>query len=192
VTVLRAAALVVTVVLAASACTEADPGNAAGTATPGGSAPLASSAIELPCDETIATDADLPDSYAAIADAVALPTCGSADRALQTSHREENPAPNHFAKTGLAVRSGVAFTIEVDAPSDTAQLGWGSSGEFGSALATDGCTGDGWQVFAGGFLVDEPRCVEVTVRTDGAEETVQIGVGAPCEGQQPPPDPTGR
>lgn len=36
----------------------------------------------------------------------------------------------------------------------------------------------------------EPHCVEVTVRTDGAEETAQVGVGAPCEGQQPPPEPT--
>jgi hypothetical protein len=187
-TVLRTATPCVIVILAA--CAGAGPEGATGTPTAGGSVAPTPLTIELPCDETIATDADLPDSYTVIADAVALPTSDSADRALQTSHREENPAPNYFAKTGLAVRPDVAFTIEVDAPAQSAQLGWGSPADFAPAMATEGCTGDGWAVFAGGFLVYQPRCVEITVRTDGAEETAQIGVGAPCEGQQPPPEPT--
>lgn len=84
----------------------------------------------------------------------------------------------------------MAFIIEVDARPETTQLGWGSPADFGSAIATPGCPGDGWLVFAGGFLVDEPRCVEIAVSTDGAEETAQIGVGAACEGQRPPLEPT--
>jgi hypothetical protein len=190
VTVLRAATPVVSILLVASGCTDAGPDDATGTSTARDSAAPASSAIDVPCDEAIDTDADLPDSYTVIADAVALPTAASADRALQTSHREENPAPNYFAKTGLAVRPGVAFTIEVDESSESALIGWGSPAGFGSAITTDGCTGDGWVVFAGGFLVDEPRCVEVDVSTDGGGETAEVGVGAPCEGQQLPPEPT--
>lgn len=147
-------------------------------------------ATELPCAETIGRASGLPDSYTAIADTVALPTAEGADSALQTSHRDENPVPNYFAKTGLVVRSGVAFTIGVNASPETAQIGWGSPANFGSAISTDGCSGDGWIVFAGGFLVNEPHCVEVTVTTGGAEETAQVGVGAPCEGQEPPPEPT--
>lgn len=187
---LRAATRTVIIVLALSACTDAAPEEATGTPTTSDSAASTSPAIELPCDQAIDADADLPDSYTVVADAVALPTAESADRALQTSHREEGPAPNHFAKAGLAVRPGVAFTIEVDAGPETTQLGWGNTVDFGSAIATPGCTGNGWLVFAGGFLVDEPRCVEVAVRTDDAEETARIGVGAACEGQQPPPEPT--
>lgn len=187
-TVLRAATLGVIVVLAA--CTSAGSEDATGSPTAGDSVSPTPSAIELPCDDAIDTDADLPVSFTVVADAVALPTSHSADRALQTSHREDSPAPNYFAKTGLAVGPDVAFTIQVDAPAPTAQLGWGSPADFAAAMTTEGCTGDGWTVFAGGFLVDEPRCVEITVRTDGAEETAQIGVGAPCEGQQPPPEPT--
>ena len=178
--------LLAVVVLAASACTEAGSGEfgATPTATP------TAAAMELPCSEAIATDVELPDSYAVIAEAVALPTSDSAARALQTSHREDIPPPNYFAKTGLVVRPGVAFTITVEAPSETAQLGWGCPANFDSAMTTAGCAGEGWQAFAGGFLVDELRCIEVTVTTNDNEEAVQIGVGAPCEGQQPPPEPT--
>lgn len=189
-TVLRAATLVGLILLVASACTDAGPEDAAGAPTASGSAAPTSFAMELPCAETIDTDADLPDSYTVVADAVGLPTADSADRALQTSHRDEDPAPSSFAKTGLAVRPGVAFTIEVSEPPETTQIGWGSPADFGSAITTDGCTGDGWIVFAGGFLVGEPHCVEVTVRTNGAEEKAQVGVGAPCEGQRPPPGQT--
>lgn len=161
----------------------------ADTVQPAGSQP-AGGAVELPC-APIERDVDLPDSYTSILGAVGLPTADSADRALPTSHRENQPAPNYFAKAGLVVRSGVAFAIEVNEPAETAQLGWGSPADFGSGIRTDGCdTGDAWLAFAGGFLVDEPRCVEVTVRAHGVEETVQVGVGAPCEGQQPPPEPT--
>lgn len=121
---------------------------------------------------------------------VALPTANSAETALQTSHRENEPPPNYFAKTGLLAQAGAAFAIEVNEPPATAQIHWERPDEFASAITTDGCPGTGWLAFAGGFLVDEPRCVELTVRSASAEETVQVGVGKPCEGQQPPPEPT--
>lgn len=205
-TVLRAT-LVATIVLVVSACTDAGPDDALGTAgsssgdraraaasrapgpTAGAPAAPVPSRVEFLCG-AIEHDVDLPDSYAVIADVVALPTADSADMALQTSHRENKPAPNYFAKTGLLAQAGAAFTIEVNERPETAQIHWGSPDEFGSTITTDGCPGNGWLAFAGGFLVDEPRCVELTVRTASAEETVQVGVGAPCGGQQPPPEPT--
>lgn len=87
-------------------------------------------------------------------------------------------------------QAGTPFTIETSGPAATAQIGWGSPAEFESSFTPPGCTGKGWMAFPGGFRVDEPRCLEVTVRARGESETVQVGVGAPCEGQQPPLEPT--
>jgi hypothetical protein len=146
--------------------------------------------VELPCAETIDANAEVPNGYETILDSVGLPTAKTADTALQTSKVESDPPPSYWAKSGLVMRASVATTIEVNGPPDVAQIGWGSPADFGSTVTTEGCPGDGWMAFAGGFLVVEPRCIELSVTAAGEQETVAIGVGAPCEGQQPPPWPT--
>ena len=55
------------------------------------------------------------------------------------------------------------------------------------ALLTVDATDDDGIVFAGGTLVREPMCVELTVKVDDSPEVVNVGAGAPCDGPQPPP-----
>lgn len=177
--------------LAGAACTTGgDVASSDPAAEPRGQRSEPVPTAQIPCADTIDPDADIPDTYTVILDVVALPTADRADTALQTRHDEDSPQPNYWAKSGLVARPGVPFTIEVNGSSETAQIGWGSPAEFGSSFTPPGCTGEGWMAFPGGFLVDEPRCLDVTIRARGEEETVKVGVGAPCDGQQPPPEPT--
>jgi hypothetical protein len=48
---------------------------------------------------------------------------------------------------------------------------------------------DDWLVYPGGYSVSQAACVSLIVRTGQTEQTVQIGVGASCPGQAPPPPP---
>lgn len=143
----------------------------------------------LACGAAVAHDVDVPTDYETLLDVVALPTDKSAPNALQANHFENDPPPNYFAKTGLVVRAGMAFSLAVDQPEGRAVIGWGSPPAFKPVISTEGCDGDGWMAFAGGFRVDEPGCVQLTVRADGNQQSVRVGVGAPCGGQQPPPSP---
>jgi hypothetical protein len=141
------------------------------------------------CSAQIDTAALLPDDYSTVLGSVALPTADGASRALQVGHHSAEPAPNYFAKTGLLVQSRTRFSIEVNHPPSTAALiGWGSSERHPVAgISSTGCQGESWIVFAGGILVREPMCVELTVKVDDSQEVVNVGAGAPCDGQQPPP-----
>lgn len=151
-------------------------------------APVQAQAV-VECVKSIDNSAQLPAHYSTVLGSVALPTAESARRALQVGHRSAEPAPNFFAKTGLLVQPRTNFAIEVNHPQGTAALiGWGSSEEQPVArISSPGCEGDSWIAFAGGVLVREPMCVELTVTVDEAHEVVKVGAGAPCDGQQPPP-----
>lgn len=140
------------------------------------------------CVKSIDNGAQLPADYSRVLGSVALPTSKSAKRALQVGHRAAEPAPNFFAKTGLLVQPRTNFAIEVNHPQEAAALiGWGSSNEQPvGRISSSGCEGDAWIAFAGGVLVREPMCVELTVTVDEASEVVKVGAGAPCDGQQPP------
>ncbi len=147
-------------------------------------------ARELPCGDAIDHRSELPEGYAGILDAVALPVAPASEQALQAVRDEEDGVPPFWSKTGLLVRAGVGVTVAVDAPAGAAALGWGHAGDpdyFRPAITTSGCDGDDWLAFPGGFRVDEPRCLDLVVTTVDAQQQVQVGVGAPCDGQQPPP-----
>ena len=105
--------------------------------------------------------------------------------ALQVSPDQTIGAPRLFAKTGLLVRAGVASTVTVQAPPHrVARIGWRN----GSITPTHRvevppCPQDGtskWLVFPGGYWVDRPTCVTLTVRARGRAESMRVGVGAPC------------
>lgn len=134
----------------------------------------------------IFTDQDVPEDYEILLDVVALPTADTAPRALQAGHRPESDPPNYFAKTGLLVRSGAVFGLEVEHPRDTAAIGWGSPAGFSSKISSQGCEDEDWIAFAGGLLVREPMCVRLTLRANEEEQTFYVGAGAACEGQRPP------
>jgi len=116
-----------------------------------------------------------------------LPTARSAKRALQALRDEQSPPPSYFAKTGLLVRADAPFSLRV---AGTALIGWGDPSDFGSVFMSDGCPGEGWLAFPGGFRVERPTCLEVMARTDQGEISIQVGVGAPCAGQRPPVAPS--
>jgi len=142
--------------------------------------------LVVDCDAFIDLTDELPSEYESVLDAVALPTSHSATRALQASQQAGTQGEAYFAKTGLLVRPDVAVRIEVVDPSPTGLIGWGST-EFSRSLSISGCSGDKWMAFAGGFLVPEPQCVKLLVTTQNGRESVLVGVGAPCQGQEPPP-----
>lgn len=139
----------------------------------------------LPCQDMIGNDEDVPEDYEILLDVVALPTANSSPNALQVGRRDGTDQPDYFAKTGLLVRSGAAFDLEVEHP-DTAGLGWGSPAAFSSSISSQGCQGESWLAFAGGFLVQDPTCVRLTLTTDDDQRVFFVGAGAACQGQQPP------
>ena len=125
-----------------------------------------------------------PRSYRVILGAVALPVW-PAGGVQQTATDGANDAPRLFAKSGLMVRVGVASTITVQAPAHrVARIGWRNSSVTPTrSVQIPACTSEGsarWLAFPGGFWVDRPTCVRVTVRTATAAATERVAVGARC------------
>lgn len=48
---------------------------------------------------------------------------------------------------------------------------------------------ESWLAYAGGYETAKAGCLTVEVRAGAERQRVQIGVGAPCPGQKPPPQP---
>jgi hypothetical protein len=147
----------------------------------------------LDCDDPVATDTSVPATYEQLTGALALPTSSAAPQALQT--RPSSERLGLFAKTGLLIHAGAAFTI-TPAPGwrDQAGAWWGNTGERSVEPSFHGgpCEGTGWLAFPGGFYVAEPGCVPFDVAVAGTTTRVEIGIGAACHGQQPPDgQPTG-
>lgn len=184
---MRSSVLWLTSILIVAGC-NIDSGEVLGSPPAGDSARTSSTTdgvTALPCQDMLSTDEDLPEDYEIILDAVALPTADSAPRALQVGRLPDTDPPSYFAKTGLLVRSGAAFDLEVEHP-HTATIGWGSPADFSSQISSQGCQGESWIAFAGGFLVPEPMCVQLTLTVNDQEKALFVGAGAACKGQQPP------
>jgi hypothetical protein len=157
----------------------------------GGSGPVQ----HLDCGDYIGTDPPDP-SLQVVLGVVALPTSKAADSALQTALTGDHSLPRLFAKTGLLVRTGADFQILVPAGSrGRLGIGWGSAATPSKAVVVHssaaGISGT-WMHFAGGYWLDHPACVALQVQTAQKSATVHIGLGAPCPGQRPPPQPTWR
>jgi hypothetical protein len=149
----------------------------------------------LDCNDPIGELSTPGDGYEAIDGAVALPTSAANPIALGTSAtREYGPSKRLFAKTGLLVRTGVKSEL-ITPPEWIGRL-WYRWGNTGPPPPTDHfvvgpCRGAAaWIAFPGGFFVADPACVHLVVRTAAGDHDVTVGVGAPCPGQRPPPDPT--
>jgi hypothetical protein len=205
--------LVVTTVVVAvmSACTQSgttSPRNASPTTTPQGSwmPPVATSPPQSePPAEAILDSTALEcrnyigaqppdDAYEIVLGVVALQT-SRAGPALQAFDREEPGPARLFAKSGLLIRADTTFELQVPPEiTDRMSIGWGSSGDLSHRLVVADCqprAGDSakWLVYAGGYYVDEVMCAALTVKTDGREKQVRLGIGAPCPGQAPPEGP---
>jgi hypothetical protein len=130
-----------------------------------------------PIDCAAAIDATdrLPSGYRSIAGAVALPT----DRTLGF---DDSGTPPHFAKVGLAVRTGATARITVHQSRRTpVAMQWGGTPPRATLQVTECVAAGGarWVVFAGGLWVDRSVCARVEVV---AERTgrVRIPIGRDC------------
>lgn len=154
----------------------------------------------LGCQDVIASEVAPPSGSSVILDAVALPT----GRALQANRSSgSDPSETLFAKDGLFIRRGASFDLVVPAAwRGRLAVGWGSLSKPTSHLHIPGCRptqrmpsssrwvlSDDWLVYPGGYSASGVACVSLIVRAGQTEQTVQIGVGASCPGQSPPPAP---
>jgi hypothetical protein len=126
---------------------------------------------------------------------VALQTSASTRRALQIATFADPSAPDfgYWVKTPVYLRTnGKSATVVVPSGErGRIAMTWGNTDS--DAVATRSfrvgpCAGSGyWVVFPGGYYVTEPDCYRLLVRVGGKEMRVQVGIGAPCPGQRPPP-----
>jgi hypothetical protein len=156
------------------------------TAVSPSSPSTASAVLTLRCEGAIDGDPPPPD-YEIVLGVVALPT----GEALGAYDSADPATPALFAKTGLLVRAGTPFELEVTSqPNDDVAIGWANASFHpGSRFVVPACPdtfGTGWLAYPGGYWADRPLCLPLTVRAAGLEEQVHVGIGAPCPGRQPP------
>jgi hypothetical protein len=133
-----------------------------------------------------------PHPSSIVGGAVALETSRSSTSAAQTSLTQfDDPARRLFSKAFLAIRTdAVSELIVPDRWLGHLAFQWNSP-EPTTHLRIGPCPGAAeWMIFPGGYLVSEVGCYDFVVRSGGTDETVQVGIGAPCEGQNPPDGPT--
>jgi hypothetical protein len=188
-------AAVIAMLLAACTGTSVTPGPGRSSIQPNG--PATSSATPpsgsaLACGNYIDANASAA-SLQVVLGVVALPTSPRYP-ALQTSlSGEGDKALRLFAKTGLVIKPGTTFELIVPAPfNHRLSIGWGLPGMPSHRVAVNSCPSPGgkWLAYAGGYWIDHPACVPIIVKAGGKQQTVHIGIGTPCPGQQPPQGPS--
>lgn len=151
----------------------------------------------LTCGNYIDTHAP-PESFRVVLGVVALPTSPNYP-ALQTTRTGDGSYPRRlFAKTGLIIKAKTSFELivppRIAAPAADLGIGWGGAPSTPSQrIVVSNCPQAGsseWLAYPGGYWVDHPTCAPLIVKTDGKEQQVNIGLGTPCPGQQPPQGPS--
>lgn len=136
---------------------------------------------------------ELSPGYSLVLGVVAVPGADGTPRALQTANADGGLWEG--TKSALIVPNGGAFfTLLVpEEVRDRMYIwGWGSDG-FKFEIRVPGCERseffvDEWLVFGGGLAVREPECLPLLVSDGSEEKRVMVGIGAPCPGQDPPPE----
>jgi hypothetical protein len=149
--------------------------------------------VTLPCLDSPGSEAHPAAGSTVVLGVVALPTSETMGTALQTSPSGESDTNARlFAKQGLDVKTGADLEIVVpDEVANGFSIGWGSPVRRTRHLVVDPCESSSpWLAWAGGYWVRQVGCMPLVVRSRGREQRVLIGVGAPCPGQRPPPQPT--
>ena len=166
-----------------------------GPSTGGGLGQGADGAVRVNCDEAIGEGvpgSDPGTGSVGILGVVGLPASPQ-HMSLQTSASgESGPGMRLFAKQGLYAKATAQFEILVPAEYvGRAAVVWGNPGTPTTHLFFGPCgsipTKTGWLSYAGGYLVADPMCLPLLVRSAGHEERVTIGVGRPCPGQRANP-----
>ena len=150
----------------------------------------ASAGTLLNCDQVIdETDAP-PESMTVVLGGLALPASTTMSAALQAT-RVMTPETGdaYFAKWGLLVRRDTRVELSVP-PRAAGELwiGWGNAAQPSDRVVVGRCPGSRpWVAFVGGYWVRGPGCFELLISVNGSrQQTVSIGIGAPCPGQSPP------
>lgn len=148
----------------------------------------------LKCDDYL--DTATPDrSYQIVLGVVALPA-SSTSPALQTARTGDAGSTRLYAKTGLLIRAGATFQLSVPVRvAGRFAIGWGNPAVPTHGLLVAGCRPPGgehgqWLAYAGGYFVHHVMCALLRVAAAGRTRQVRIGIGAPCPGQRPPPQPS--
>ena len=141
--------------------------------------------IEMRCAGT--SSAGPPDTFEVVDGVVALPSSPS-HPALQTSERDAADGSKYFfAKTGLFWKSNASFELTIpDDQRSRMAIGWGGPAPHAHSIVVNCDGSDDWLGLAGGYWVTEPFCADLVIRSAGSEKTIQIGLGTPCAGQEPP------
>jgi hypothetical protein len=147
---------------------------------------------ELDCINGYTETGPLPADHAIVLGAVALPTA----RALQTARTGLTSDARLWAKDGLFVSTDAAVELRVpDEWRGKLSFIWGQPADrhlerirIPACATTRGAST--WLAFTGGYFVADPACVAIIVTVGQAQQRVQIGVGAPCAGQDPPASPS--
>ena len=162
----------------------------------GASGSPAASVKALPCTESIGTQPPERDMRIVLG-VVALPASPGLPRALQTARSgARDPAARLFAKWGLTIRPGARLRLIVPTQlRSRLSISWGNAGEGhrGTTIVVNRCPGPAgakWLSYAGGYFVRDPICATLIVAADRQRRRIQIGIGTPCPGQRPPPQPT--
>lgn len=185
--------------MAIAACSAGSAPRPEGTATTprsrstSASAPTArAQATRFECADPIGRLAAPPADMHVFGGAIALFTAASSHVALQTSiSGSAAPSQRLFAKAGLLVKSGAVAEIIVP-PNWLGRLfvQWSSARTEHLAIGPCGNGNGTWLAFPGGYYVPRPECVDLIVRVAGIDHHLSVGIGRPCPGQQPPPQPT--
>ena len=172
---------------------------------PHSSAPVVSNVVEAPPSSQVSpvdastdlgcsgTHDNPPEDLTIYFDSVALPTSDRYPTALQTGAQGEfahDRAGRLFAKYGLYFKPGHSFEVIVpDEFRDRLSIGWAVRSW---RVVVGECAGypSEWLALVGGYWVAAPLCAELIVRSAGGEQRVKVGLGAPCPGQAPPPQPS--
>lgn len=128
--------------------------------------------------------------YTVVLGVVALPVSPT-HRALQANRNSRSTSPKLFAKAALLIKGDADVTLRADpVPGNRTAIGWGNfSAPRRHVTASPRCTGAAgstWFWYPGGYFVDQPVCMPLTVRTKGQMKHVHIGVGTACPHQRPP------
>jgi hypothetical protein len=142
----------------------------------------------LDCSRTSGVDLEQFPDYYTVFGAVAIPTAA----ALYTSRGLDSVGASVlFAKAPLIIAVNSSVTISV-APEwkGVLGLGWQSTRRDYTTLQVISCRGSTrWLLVDGGFSASRTGCMAIIVNTGSGRQRVPIGIGAPCPGQAPPPQP---
>ena len=178
---------IVAVLVGTAACTD----DGVSTPTTPSTASAITAVATLDCAQSIATLTE-PDGGEVVLGVVSLETARS-PMAMQTQDgRTADPRVRLWAKSGLVVRGGARFSLAVPPTMvDRLAFGWGPQDSTTLRLEVAGCGQEGeWLAFAGGYVGSEVGCLPIVVTAGDMTQTVMIGFGAPCPGQEPPLEPT--